>query len=70
MLLVGYLYEKFILLILISVVLGLVNSSWFLVCNDTRGPALAPSALVRVAICFSDTVVSSYYITISTEQNT
>ena len=45
------------------------NSSWFPVCNDTQGPALVPSALMRTAVHFSDTVVCSYYIKISTEQN-
>jgi hypothetical protein len=34
-----------------------------------RTPALAPSAFVRAAVRFSDTVVSSYYVTITTEQN-
>ena len=55
--------------ILNSVVFGLVAFSWFPVCNDAQGPALAPSVLVSVAVQFSDTVVSSYYIKICKEQN-
>lgn len=50
-------------------VLGLVTFSWFPVCNDTQVRALVPSAFVSLAVHSSDTVVSSYYISISTEQN-
>ena len=35
-----------------SVVFGLVAFSWFPVCNDAQGPALAPSVLVSVAVYF------------------